>query len=229
MEIIIRISRSIRYLTTIVMLPALLPGCAFTDVHLDMPISGLEHPILGGNGREVVVGIPFNDTRKVTEHCGVQKNGYQRVTADAICDTSPSLWISQLLTDELRASRFKVLTPNEAHNDAALRINGDIQKVFVEPVHGTWTMSLETDLQIKLIASTRDGLRAERVFFAKGIKKGAMASTRSQYQISLKRAADEILAEMVEAIFLLMNKYPTIGIPDQPTKKDDKDFSEHEL
>ena len=38
-------------------------GCAFNDVPLAMPISGLEHPIEGGSGRQIVVVKPFSDSR----------------------------------------------------------------------------------------------------------------------------------------------------------------------
>ena len=191
-----------------------LTGCAFTDVHLDMPISGLETPISGGNNREVIVSIPFIDARTHKERCGMKKNGYNMDTADAICDIAPSIWVAQLLADELRASHFRVLTPNDPHGKSALRINGTIQKVFLEPVIGGWSGSLETDLQVRLVATTESGLHAERNFFVKGIKKGVMASTRTPYHTSLKRAADELLTEMVESIFYLMNKYPQIGVPE---------------
>ena len=203
-----------KHLTICAIFATALTGCAFTDVHLDMPISGLAEPITGGNGREIIVTIPFNDARTHRERCGMQKNGYNMDTADAICDTAPDEWIAQLLADELRASRFKVLAPNDPHGQAALRIDGDIQKIFIEPVIGMWSGSLETDLQVRLIAITENGLHAERTFFAKGIKKGVIAATRSPFHTSLKRAADELLTEMVEAIFYLMNKYPQIGISD---------------
>lgn len=211
----------IKNLMLVGLLATILSGCAFTDVQLDMPVSGLEQPITGGNNREVIVSIPFNDTRPHKERCGMKKNGYNMDTADAICGIAPSEWIAQLLVDELRASRFKVLPPHAPHGRAALKIEGDVQKIFVEPVIGMWSGSLETDLQVKLTATTETGLRAERTFFAKGIKKGVIAATRTPFHTSLKRAADELLTEMVEAVFYLMNKYPQIGVPDpvyQPIK-----------
>jgi len=201
-----------------VFLVSVMSGCAFNDVHLDMPINGLEHPISGGNDREVILGIPFSDTRKVTERCGVMKNGYNKVTADVICDTSPSLWISQLLADELRASKFRVLMPNDPHGDAALRIDGDIQKVFSEPIIGVWSSSIETDLKVKLIATANDGLHAERTFFGKGTKKGLILANRGAFHTSLIRVSEQVLAEMVEAIFYLMNKYPHLGKPNNKSQ-----------
>lgn len=203
----------IKNLTLVAIWATILSGCAFTDVQLDMPISGLEQRITGGNDREVIVSVPFNDTRAHKERCGMQKNGYNMDTANAICSIPPGEWIAQLLADELRASRFKVLAPNAPHGRAALKIEGDVQKLFVEPVIGMWSGSLETDLQVKLTATTETGLRAERTFFAKGIKKGVIAATRTPFHTSLKRAADELLTEMVEAVFYLMNKYPQIGVP----------------
>ncbi len=194
-------------------------GCAFTDVPLDMPISGLEKPIGGwiggGKNREVIVVMPFHDDRTIKHRCGMQKNGYNMDTADAICKTAPEQWIAQLLADELRASGFKVLKPGEPDGQGTLKIEGSVLEVFVEPVIRAWRgISLETDLDVKLSATTKNGLQAERTFFAKGVTEGVQFSTLTPYHTSLKRAADELLTEMVEAIFYLMNKYPEIGLPD---------------
>jgi len=206
----------IKIITTGAILAMLLPGCAFNDLHLDMPISGLAKPNTEGNGREVIIAIPFKDLRPHKERCGMKKNAHNQDTADVICDVAPGKWASQLLADELRASHFKVLTPETPHRESALRIDGAIQQFFTEPVMQTRRRpsSLETDIQIRLIATTENGLHAERTFFVKGMIKNITFSTRGAYHTSLKRAADEILAEMVEAIFSLMEEYPQISAPD---------------
>ncbi len=201
-----------------VVLLALLSGCAFTEMKLNMPMTGLETSILGGNGREISVVIPFSDARPSPKRCGMKKNGYNMDTADAICKIPPGKWLSQLLADELRASGFKVIKKAKPQNKNTLVIEGKVSKVFVEPVIGMWSGSLEADLDVNLVATTQSGLKAERHFFSKGIKKGVFAIVQTPYQTSLKRAADSLLANMVEAIFYLMNSYPQLGISDSATE-----------
>ena len=139
-------------------------------------------------------------------------------TADAICRTPPGTWLSKLLADELRAAGFNVTRNTNSVKKNTLVINGSVSKVFVEPVIGWWSGSLEADLEISLVATTGSGLKAERKFFSKGIKKGIMIVTMTPYQTSLKRATDSLLENMVEAIFYLMNTYPQIGVNEPATE-----------
>ncbi len=196
----------------LVVLFAFLSGCAFTDINLDLPSSGLKTTISGGNSREIAVIAPFSDERPDPKRCGMKKNGYNMDTADALCRISPNQWISVLLADELRASGFTIIEHANLQKKNTLVIAGTVSKVFVEPVLGMWSGSLEADLEVSLVATTSSGLRAERKFFSKGIKKGVQLVTRSPYQTSLKRATDSLLEDMVEAIFYLMNSYPHLGI-----------------
>jgi len=195
-----------------VVLLSVLSGCAFTDVNLDMPISGLKIPVTGGKNREISVLIPFSDDRPSPKRCGMKKNGYNMDTADAICRTPPGAWLSMLLADELRAAGFNVTRNTNLVKKNTLVINGTVSKVFVEPVMGWWSGSLEADLEVSLVATTGTGLKAERKFFSKGIKKGILLATLTPYQTSLKRAADSLLENMVEAIFYLVNTYPQVGV-----------------
>lgn len=205
-------------LGTIVILIMILSGCAFTNVNLVMPTEGLENPIPGGNGREIVVVVPFADDRKI-HRCGMQKNGYNMDTADAICTTDPAVWIANLLVDELTASGFSVIGAESPHRGSALRIEGSLLKVFVEPLIGMWTGSHEADLYVKLIATSNNGLRAERNFFVKGRQGGAMVSVTPLFELALRRATSKLLSEMVEAIISFMNRYPELGCRTTNTKK----------
>jgi hypothetical protein len=199
-------------LATVVLTAALLSsGCAFTDIPLTLPTKGLENTIAGGNGRQVVVIVPFSDDRTIRERCGMQKNGYNMDTADAICQSDPNAWIATLLADELRASGFSVLGADADPRPSALRIEGSLLKIFVEPVIGAWTGSLEADLSVKLRATSGTGLEAERTFFVKGWKGGVLASTAQPYHTALHRATQTFLEEMVRAILQLMNDYPQLG------------------
>ena len=193
-------------------------GCAFTDVNLDMPISGLETPVTGGNSREIAVVVPFSDERPSPKRCGMKKNGYNMDTADAICATPPGTWLSKLLAGELRASGFSVTERADPLKKNTLVIEGTVSKVFVEPVMGWWSGSLEDDLEINLLATTASGLRAGRKFFSKGIKRGIIIGTLTPYQTSLKRVADDLLEDRVEAVFYLMNAYPQLGVNETSTE-----------
>jgi hypothetical protein len=192
-------------------LAAVLSGCALTDFALTMPVTGLATPIPGGAGREVIVMAPFRDARQIRHRCGMKKNGYNMDTADATCNIPPDIWLAQILTDELRASGFKIIAPGAPRRPGALVIEGDVLKVFVEPVIGAWSGSLEADLSVKLVATSDSGLRAERTFFVKGTRKGVIAITATPYQSALERATNDLVSEMVEAILQLMNTYPQLG------------------
>ena len=199
-----------RTYVSLLALSLLASGCAFTDIPLTLPTRGLAQTVPGGRGRQVVVVVPFKDGREL-RRCGMQKNGYNMDTADAICQSDPALWIAKLLADELRASGFAVLDEEASHRPGALRIDGSLYKLFVEPVLGVWTGSLEADLAVTLKISTQTGLEAERKFFVKGWKGGQLASTMQPYHTALYRATQALLDEMVRSIVELMDRYPQLG------------------
>ena len=192
-------------------------GCAFHDVPLDMPISGLATPLKGGNGRQVVVTAPFGDQRAQPNRCGMQKNGYNMDTANVICRKEPTQWIAQLLADELRATGFTVVEPSAPHRPGALLVGGTLLQLFVEPLAGSFSVSCEADLQIRLVATSETGLHAERTFMAKGVWKG-FAGIDTPFQDSFKKASDEVLSELVQAILDLMNRYPQLGAAPKPLR-----------
>ena len=188
-------------------------GCAFTNIPLTLPTRGLDQTVAGGRGRQVIVVQPFADERAVRDRCGMQKNGYNMDTADAVCQSAPDAWIAKLLADELRATGFTVLGADAENRPGALRVDGTLLKIFVEPVIGFWSGSLEADLAIKLHATTQTGLAAERSFFVKGWKAGVV-STSQPFHTALDRATQAVLEEMVRAIVELMDRYPQLGSRD---------------
>jgi hypothetical protein len=191
-------------------------ACAFTNIPLTLPTQGLEKTIGGGEGRQVIVIKPFSDDRTQKNRCGMQKNGYNMDTADAVCQSDPSAWIAALLADELRASGFEVIETSAGHRPGALRVDGSLRQLFVEPVIGAWTGSLEADLSVELRASSETGLDAKRTFFVKGWKGGQLASTMQPYHTALHRATQALLEEMVRAIVELMDRYPQLGANEGP-------------
>jgi hypothetical protein len=191
---------------------ALSSACAFTNIELTLPDTPLEQRLEGGKDRQVIVVIPFSDEREIRDRCGMQKNGYNMDTADAICQSDPNAWIASRIAQELERAGFDVLSPAETHRDSALRIEGDLLKIFVEPVIGAWSGSLEADLSVRLRATSDTGLEAERTFFVKGWKGGVMAWTTQPYLTSLDRAAKQMLEEIVRAVVELMDEYPQLGL-----------------
>jgi hypothetical protein len=191
-----------------------LAGCAFTDVPLDLPISGLAAPASGGNGRQVVVAGPFADERRETRRCGMQKNGYNQDTANVVCKTPPASWIADLLADELRAAGFTVVKAGAPHKPSALKVEGALLQFFVEPMAEAFGARCECDVSVRLDATSQTGLRATRIFFAKGVWQG-FAGITGPFVHSVEKASDEVLAEMVEAIVELMNRYPELGASPQ--------------
>ena len=190
---------------------ALLTGaCAFTDVKLTLPTRPLDSPVAGGNGRQVIVVSPFSDDR-VVKRCGMQKNGYNMDTADAVCQSDPGQWLATLLANELRVSGFTVLATDAAHRPGALRVEGHLEKLFVEPVMGAFSGSLEADLFVRLNVRSDTGLLGERGFFVKGWRGGQAMSLTGSYNTALDRATQQTLEEMVRAVVELMDRYPQLG------------------
>jgi len=187
-----------------------LSGCALEDVHLKPPDSGLKTPIPGGNQRQVIVTIPFADARQITNRCGIQKGGYGNETAIAICQGEPARWIAAFLATELKASGFTVLPTEEGARESALKVEGVLLKIFAEPVVGFWATTVETDLNVKLVATSRTGLHAERTFFVKG-ELTSIIWPQGIFNDSMEDGTRQLLAKMVEAILALMRQYPELG------------------
>src|SRR5215475_1178657 len=93
-------------------------GCALADVRLKPPESGLKSPIPGGNGRQVILPVPFSDARQIKDRCGVQKGGYGNETASVMCVGDPAQWIATFLATELKASGFMVLPGESGARDS---------------------------------------------------------------------------------------------------------------
>jgi hypothetical protein len=185
-------------------------GCALVDVNLKAPESGLGKPIPGGNQRQVVVVIPFQDDRQIRTRCGVQKGGYGNETAVAVCQGDPAEWIASFLARELTASGFTVLRSADGARDAALRIEGVLLQIFAEPVVGFWSTTVETDMKVKLVATSKTGLQAERSFFSKGEVTNVIWP-QGIFNDSVSSGTHDLLTKMVQAILELMNRYPELG------------------
>lgn len=199
----------------LVSLLLLASGCALQDVKLKQPPVGLKAPIPGGNQRQVILVVPFADGRAIKDRCGVQKGGYGNETAIAVCEGDPMRWLAEMLAAELRASGFTVLTDASGARESAVRLEGVVLRVFAEPVVGFWSTDVETDLHVRLIATSRTGLHAERAFFAKGVLTSVIWP-QGVFNDSAERGTRQLLTQMVQAILELMNRYPELGWDGRP-------------
>jgi hypothetical protein len=190
-------------------------GCAFENVNLTLGPVAQHAALAGGAGRRLVVIVPFENQRGMVR-CGMMKNSFNMDTADAVCSQLPEAWIANLLASELRAAGFVVTTQSNVGESFAIgrdvfRVEGDLRTLFVEPIIGFWSVSLETDFEVRLHVSTDSGLEADRAFFVKGIRRNVIGAFSSVFQNSLDEAARQIVREMVSAIVVLMNRYPELG------------------
>jgi hypothetical protein len=208
-------------------LSAMSVGCVLPAVYLDLPREGIPHPVLGGKGRQVVVSPSFEDGREIRARCGIRKGGFGSDAADVICRGSPSEWIAGLLADELKATGFEIVKEDAVHRESALHVEGTLRKIFVEPVIGPITASIETDLQVDLTVTSGNGLQAKRSFYTKRrVRTPSMQP--SLFQLSLDHATQALTLEMVEAILTLANTYPEVGavrIEDQFRHDDERAVS----
>lgn len=65
-------------------------GCAFTRMTLPLPTEGLNETVPGGAGRQVIVTVPFDDAREITQlH---RESGFEaaRLRADHGLDEDPT-------------------------------------------------------------------------------------------------------------------------------------------
>jgi hypothetical protein len=63
---------------------------------------------------------------------------------------------------------------------------------------------------VRLVATSRTGLRAERTFFVKG-ELTSVIWPQGVFNDSLESGTRELLTKMVEAILDLMKRYPQLG------------------
>ncbi len=185
-------------------------GCAFDDIDLRMPPTGLGPKSDFGVGRQIVIMAPFVDARRDVSRCGMQQNNLNMDTADAHCSAMPIQWIADALAADLRNAGFEVLQQDDPRRPSALVVKGTLIQLFVEPVAGFWTVSMEADVDVLLLAGTETGFLAERRFFVKGVDE-VLVSTESGYIEAFGNASAQILSQMVEALKELMRRYPELG------------------
>jgi hypothetical protein len=192
----------------------LLSGCAFANVQVH-PTEQPDLPYLtnAGRGREVIVVMPFEEKRHELGRCGMQKNGYNTDTADAVCSVAPNRWLADALAQALVKSGYRVLRDDTAvPGPTTVVVRGELRQYFIEPKNNFMYVTLEADIGIVLDVASPNGLRAQRSFYVKGTDSG-MASSEAHFQAASDEAASEIVGSMVLAITQLLDRYPGLGAP----------------
>lgn len=190
----------------------MLSACAFVDSRI-VPTASLQgqRSELKGEGRVLVVQMPFSDNRIIRERCGMIKNGYGMDTASVICVGEPAVWIAELFVEELRAAGFIVKTDSDSITIYDLKIQGSLLKLFAEPIR-----VIETNVQIELIASAKNGFNAERSFFVKNSVSPTWGGYTHYYQKSIDNATRKIIQDMVASIVVLLIRYPELSVTHSP-------------
>jgi len=189
-------------------------GCQFMNATVHLPTSGVSPHLSGGNGRQVVVVVPFKDARQIRDRCGRKTHATLGIEqASAFCSSNPSEWIAMLLASELTGAGFNVVTDTATLTGPHTpRIEGSLLKLFVElrrPPGMSADRFLEADIHTKLVVTSGSGLIAERSFFAKG---RFTPQATFAFDPAVEDATRRLLRDMVASILSLMNHYPTLGL-----------------
>jgi hypothetical protein len=189
-------------------------ACALTDLTLNVPAPAqVTAGTKRGGGREIAVVPAFTDRRPQRHRCGMKKNGYNMDTANIFCATPPYVFLANLLRAELAAAGFRVVSDPRAVGGSTVVISGELQQFFVEPKIGAVTFSPETDIGLKLTATTGTGLYAERRFYVKG-EEVSLAGTDGNLQLAYEAAIRQMMRATVDAITNLVDQFPpTPGAP----------------
>jgi hypothetical protein len=206
-----------------IVLALMLVGCAdlpMGNVRVNLAeLSRTPTNLAGGNSRQVIVVSPFTDARPVGDRCGIERHLLD-TRCGAFVGAEPGQLIASMLAAELKAAGFSVVTEATASKPSALRIEGTLIKMFTEiGTLGFNEVAAITDIHVKLVATSKTGLRAERYFYVQGSSSSSFMLGASNYKESAQEAAGKVLKSMVVAILSLANQYPQLGSragPDSP-------------
>jgi hypothetical protein len=161
----------------------------------------------GGDGREIVLVLPFRDERPSKVLCGIQKNAYNAETGYVACSVEPSVFIGELLSHELQSAGFHVV--EKPSGPRSVRVEGTLRQFFVEP-EVDLLPAPETDVHVKLAATSASGLSAERDFYVKA-HQPADEDPNESFQRSAENATRDVVRQMAKAIVELVDRFPGLG------------------
>ena len=190
-------------------------GCAYQDATVRAPALATvtAGSIISGSPAVVLV-TPFADARPDRSRCGVKKV-FSKESARIECGAAPGQWLADLLAQELRAAGFRVYDKQPPPGQPAVRIEGVLTQLFVEPdVAGEYYVFYarshylpEADIAVSLVARG-EHFEAERRFYFKGAGDYLAGGLESNYQRALDNSVKEGLRLMSTAIGELVNLAP---------------------
>jgi hypothetical protein len=199
------------------LMAALSGGCAFSNVDVHPPAFDPKAKMDAnaprsspGRGREIILVAPFDDARSEPDRCGMQKNGWNMDTADAVCSTPPGLWLADALASELARAGYRVLRGDNTPGPTTVIVRGSVRRLFLEPKDKVFVRSVEADFSASLVTTSPSGLHAERTFYVKG-KDDDIASTEGTFQAAADDATHKLARAMTAALTELLDRYPDLG------------------
>jgi hypothetical protein len=219
-------------LLTWALVPAFLVGAAGCAMPQTVALDTLtiRAPRKGGRGREVIV-FPAVDERPDAAGCGAVRSSMTEGTALVTCEPEPKDWLAHLVLAGLNQAGFHIVTTENARSPDPLRLNLTLKQLFMDmqPQYEAEAWLLSADVQVLIQAKTATGLAAERSFVV-GKKQLVTAPSPGwddhqpvKHDASLARAyvmdeaTRDLAAEIVNAIIILADRYPTIGTVKVPS------------
>lgn len=176
-----------------------LPSTASLPTPVAAPVTPPQGP---GARPSVLVVTPFVDARHDRGRCGMKKNGWGGDSADIFCSHAPGAWLARRLVDDLRAAGVDARTPPES---ADVRLEGELMVFFTEPLPSVFSVDLETDIQLRLTATTSDGMIVDRQIYVKGVETSS-GPTDAAIQASVDDASGKVTREMVVSVVALLDR-----------------------
>ena len=183
-------------------------GCAVGDVKLGRSQwSDLQTTSRRGENREIVLVRPFG-SRREERRCGMKKNGFNMDTANVLCPEPPEVMLADILSAELAQAGFKVTHDCARAGPSTIVLTPVVYQLFVEPRLYYFTATIETDIELKVTATTRSGLRADCLFYVKG-EEATSFGFDDDLRRSLESAFRQLAFSVVGAVANLADAFPS--------------------
>lgn len=133
---------AISSLLTLMLVPVLLTGCAFTTdkIELSYKLRGARDKIAGAE--MVPVEVTITDNRRVRDRVGKKMNGYGKEMGAIVSTTDVTELVKQAIETELAQRGF-------LHGNAVL-VSGDLNVFYNRFKRGTWSADAVATIDLKL-------------------------------------------------------------------------------
>jgi hypothetical protein len=136
----------------------------------------------------------------------MKKNGYNMDMASVYCER-PDRTLANLVATHLSLAGFKVLRDQRQAGPSTIVLSGTLEKVFLEPKLNFFSSHMETDVSLRLLATTASGLSAQRHFYVKGDEATFFGSTEDM-QRSFDAGVRRLVIGVVGAVVNLAEQFP---------------------